>query len=124
GLFDPAKNKKALLENIQVAEGVADFESDALYNVHFVDERELRGRIEQALDGAAQVTLQEICERHPLDKGLAELLTYLNIAAKDGTAIIEDDSRYSVSWRDGEGREKRATIPRVIFVRERATQDA
>jgi hypothetical protein len=124
GLFDPAKNKKALLEQVQVDEGVADFENDALYNVHFVDERELRRRIEKELDGASQVTLQEICERHPLEKGLAELLTYLNIASKDRTSIIEDDARYSVSWKDADGREKRATIPRVIFVREPVTQDA
>lgn len=124
GLFDPAKNKKALLEQIQVGDGVADFESDALYNVHFVDERELRRRIEQALDGASQVTLLEICERHPLEKGLAELLTYLNIAAKDASSIIEEESRHGISWQDADGREKRATIPRVIFVRARVTQDA
>lgn len=124
GLYDPAKNKKALLEQIQVDEGVADFENDALYNVHFVDERELRRRIEQALDGASQVTLQEICERHPLEKGLAELLTYLNIAAKDRASIIEEEARHGISWLDAAGREKRATIPRVIFVRERVTQDA
>lgn len=124
GLFDPAKNKKTLLEQIEVEEGVAEFGSDALYNVHFVDERELRLRIDQALDGASQVTLQDICERYPLEKGLAELLTYLNIAAKDSSSIIEDEARYSVSWQDTEGRQKRASIPRVIFVRERVTQDA
>ena len=123
GLFDPAKNKKALLEQIEVEEGVAEFGSDALYNVHFVDERALRLRIDQALDGASQVTLQDICERYPLEKGLAELLTYLNIAAKDSSSIIEDEARYSVSWQDTEGRQKRASIPRVIFVRERVVKD-
>lgn len=124
GLFDPAKNKKALLDQIEVDEGAADFENDALYNVHFVDERELRRRIDQALDGASQVTLQEICERHPLEKGLAELLAYMNLAAKDKTSIIDDEARYSISWQDAEGRHKRAMTPRVIFVRESAAQDA
>ncbi|HEX4047385.1 MAG TPA: DUF3375 domain-containing protein [Elusimicrobiota bacterium] len=124
GLFDPAKNKKAVFENTEVTEGVGHFETDALYEIQFIDERELRGRIDQALENSSQVTLEEICARHPLGKGLAELLTYINIAAKDGSAIIEEESRYNVTWRDSEGREKRATIPRVIFVRELTTHDA
>ena len=124
GLFDPDKHRKLMLENISVVEGEGDFESDALYNIHFVDEEELRRKLNEALTEATQVTLQEVCSRFPLEKGLSELLTYMNIAAKDETAVIDDESRQVITWSDSRGHKKRATLPRVIFVKEKIYEDA
>lgn len=124
GLFDPDKNRHILLQDVKLVEGAGDFESDALYHVHFVDEAALRRRLDDALREATQITLGELCSRFPLEKGLSELLAYLNIAAKDDKAVIDDESRQTVAWRDPQGREKRATIPRVIFVRETVYENA
>ncbi|MFA6092175.1 MAG: DUF3375 domain-containing protein [Elusimicrobiota bacterium] len=124
GLFDQSKHGKTLLENVQVIEGEGNFESDALYDIHFVDEVELRRRLDEALGEDSQITLGDVCTLFPLEKGLSELLTYLNIGAKDDKVLIDDDFRQTVSWRDPQGREKSADIPRVIFVREKAYDDA
>jgi len=119
GLFDPDKDGKTLLLDAVAVEGTADFESEALYNIHFVDEEELRERLEGVLKDASQATLGQVCSRFPLEKGLSELLAYLNIASKDGRAVIEEEARETFSWRDKQGREKRADAPRVIFVQGR-----
>lgn len=124
GLFDPAKNRRTLLQNVQIVDGDGGFESEALYDIHFVDEAELRSRVDVTLATIPQVTLGEICTRFPLAKGLSELLTYLNIAAKDRTAVIDDEVRQNIVWYDSKGRQKRALIPRVIFLREKSHADA
>jgi hypothetical protein len=117
GLFIPSK--KVELEDIDIIEGQVDFESDALYNIHFVDESLLRDNIRAALRNESQVTLQQICEQFPLEKGLSELLVYLNIASKDDKAVIDPANRQNISWWDNQGFQKQAVLPRVIFTKAR-----
>lgn len=118
GLFDPEKHRRTVLRDVQVAAGEGDFQADALYDVHYVDEDALRRNLEESLTETSQVTLAEVCGRFPLEKGLSELMTYLSIAAKDRGAIIDEATRQSIGWLDSQGLKRRATIPRVIFTRE------
>jgi hypothetical protein len=115
GLFIPPK--KTALQEAVIQEGAADFSPEALYQVHFVDEEELRDRLRQVLREKSQCTIQELCARFPLEKGLAELLAYFNIAGKDEKAWFDPETRQTIAWRDPEGRMKRADVPRLIFNR-------
>lgn len=118
GLFDPSRHRKIQLQDLPVIVGDGEFESSALYNIHFVDEAALQRHLSEALAEAAQVTLADICSRFPLEKGLSELLCYLNIAVKNESTVVDSEIREAIRWRDSLGREKCAMVPRVIFVRE------
>ena len=99
-------------------EGEAGFSADVLYQIHYVDEEELRLRIRKMLQETRQTTLLEICTQFPLEKGLSELLTYLNLASKGENADIDDQVRDIFLWEDKRGCFKKAWVPRVIFTRE------
>ena len=52
-----------------------------------------------------------------LQKGLAELVAYLQLAAEQGAAVAEDAQEDVVTWQSLDGAPKRAHLPRVIFSR-------
>jgi hypothetical protein len=52
--------------------------------------------------------------------GLAELVTYLALAAEDRDAVIDNTRSERVSWTDSAGTQREATLPLVIFLRGRA----
>ncbi len=101
--------------------GLADMDDRALYAQVVIDRAELARHVRQALQNRSQVTLREVCDIHPLRHGLAELIAYLDLAATDAKACIDEDVTDAVRWRsvqaDGQERERRARLPRVIFVR-------
>lgn len=98
-------------------DGATEFPTDVLYEQVYVDKAELASRIRQALQTQPQVSLGELLASHPLERGLAELVAYLSLAADDTRAIIEDEQRQSVSWTDPSGKERYATVPMVIYSR-------
>jgi flagellar motility protein MotE (MotC chaperone) len=114
-LFSPPWKPK-IADQILV-EGAAEFASDALYEQVYVDKAELAERIRKALQTRSQVSLGELVASHPLERGLAELVAYLSLAADDNHAIIEDERRQSISWTDPSGAERHATIPLVVYSR-------
>ena len=83
--------KPVIEETVHLGDG-SEIPSDMLYAAVFVDKLKLKGIIRNALQTRDQVTLAEILETHPLEKGLAELVTYLSLAGDDDKAQF-DDSR-------------------------------
>ncbi len=98
-------------------EGDDDLETEALFGQVVVDKAKLAGWIRQSLQDRRQVTLNELVARHPLEHGLAELVAYLALAGEDRRAVFDEDTRESLIWLDAAGRQRRATLPRVIFTR-------
>jgi hypothetical protein len=108
----------------------AELDATALFDRVVVDKTVLFRQIRHALRERAQVTLRELTERHPLEHGLAELVAYLELAggaaesARTGGAFqatvdeaVTDLIAWEVELEDGERRLRRATLPRVIYVR-------
>jgi hypothetical protein len=56
-------------------------------------------------------------EAHPLEQGLAELVTYLSLAASDSTSVIDDAQRQTLTWTDEDGTVRQGTLPLVVFCR-------
>jgi len=108
--------KPTIADQILV-EGAAEFSTDLLYEQVYVDKAELASRIRRALQVQSQVSLGELLASHPLERGLAEVVAYLSLAADDPHAIIEDEQRQSVRWTDSSGTERRATVPLVVYSR-------
>jgi hypothetical protein len=71
-----------------------------------------------------QVSLAELTEDFPLQHGLAELITYLSLAAESDKVIIDESQQQILSWTDGSGAQRRATLPLVIFTAQPARRQS
>ena len=98
-------------------DGDEEIATDALFGQVVVDKARLAGWIRQSLQEKSQITLGELVARHPLEHGLAELVAWLTLASEDHKTVFEEGSRESVAWLDPSGKARRATLPRVSFVR-------
>jgi len=96
-------------------EGEAEGDTTALFSQEIIDKAELKARIRTALRGSTQISLGQVLERHPLRQGLAELVTYLDLASHDSRALFDDEQPQLIVWHDRQGRERRASIPLIIF---------
>jgi len=98
-----------------------DVPSDALFTQVYVDKQRLVSRVRRALQTRSQVSLVELVEEHPLEQGLAELVTYLSLASADSTSIIDDSRHQTLTWTDDDGRVRQGTLPMVVFCRPAAS---
>jgi hypothetical protein len=88
-----------------------------LFRQTTVDERVLRSQIADLLKERSQVTLAEVAEAYPPQQGLAEVVTYLRIAAHEG-APVDDAVKEIIILPSTNGRQNRHVhVPRVIFMR-------
>ncbi len=109
----------------EVALSVGDdaMATDALFDQIVVDRPRLQRQIRQALEQQAQISLRELVARHPLQHGLAELITYLQLAQEQPSALDEQHEEL-IEWRvdeDAAAVTRRARLPRLIFVRRSPT---
>ena len=122
-LFSPAL--KPMIEDQALVEGQADVDTRALFEQFYVDKERLRARLHRALQTRRQISLAELLEAHPLEQGLAELVAWLSLATGEEPGVVDEERLQNVTWREANGRTRRATLPTVIFVAEGAgTADA
>jgi hypothetical protein len=104
-----------------LAAGEVEMDATALFSQTVVDKLALARHIRRSLQGVSQITLRELCERRPLEQGLAELLAYLELADEDFKSTIDESAEDMISWwgedRHGEAQARRAHLPRVIYLR-------
>jgi len=114
-LFSPPLQTQ-LAETV-LEEGMAEIRTDPLFNQIYVDEEQLKSNIRKALQSSSQISLKNLLLEYPLQKGLAELVSYLNIGTGDAKAMIDDSCRESIMVRTNEGGSRMIRLPRIIFVR-------
>lgn len=112
---------KPLIADTVLEDGDVEIDAGALYSQIVIDKAQLVRHIRHALQDRSQVTLRELCEMRPLQRGLAELVAYLQLAGDTFKAVVDEDVTDEIFWRreeaDGQEQAKRARLPRVIFVR-------
>jgi hypothetical protein len=64
-----------------------------------------------------QISLSELVSAHPLRHGLAELVTYLQLAGEWPHTVVDEETLDTIEWHTEEGPVRRARLPRVLFVR-------
>ena len=106
-----------------VGDGDQAFEAAALYEQVYVDKNLLEAHIRWALQTRQQISLQDLVEHRPLEHGLAELVSYMSLAAERRNAVIDDSVKQTICWPDKSGAQRQATMPLVIFIREGAGLD-
>ncbi len=98
-----------------------DVDAAVLFSQVAIDKAQLARHIRRTLQGVPQVTLGELCDRHPPKHGLAELVAYLELAGEAFKSVIDETAEEVIVWRGvdrtGQERMKQARLPRVIFVR-------
>lgn len=112
---------KSVITQCAIEMGDESLDASVLYAHITVDKAQLAHNIRHALQLEAQVSLQQITQSYPLQHGLAELIVYLQLASYAFSTVIDDEQRDYIVWQaigqDGDILEKRAELPRVIFVR-------
>ena len=93
----------------------------ALFTLFHVDIQMLRGRIQASLSDRPFITLQNLLEIHPVDKGLAEIVAYLQIAAQGIKNKIEPEETWTVTFSSEDNSFDMAApswqIPKITFIR-------
>ena len=108
---------KPLIAGIALDEGDAEIDTTALYSQVVVDQAELLRNIRLELQSRSQVTLGEVVARHPLRNGLAELVAYLQLAGEKFKTTVDEDAEEEVQWQSETGVTRRATLQRIIILR-------
>jgi len=108
---------KPLIAELELEEGVADIDTAALYAQVFVDRAALGRNIRLELQQRPQISLAEVVSRHPLSQGLAELVVYLQLAGEWPHTAVDEEVSEQVSWQSDSGTLRRATLPRIILLR-------
>jgi len=101
-----------------------EFDASALFQQVYVDPEPLRAGVRRALRGRTQIGLAELVERHPIEQGLAELVTYLSLNDSAFSIVYDEGGRDELRWRDADGRARVVAMPRVTFARIDAVQEA
>jgi flagellar motility protein MotE (MotC chaperone) len=115
--FKPTLTSRAVLA------GNEDVPADALFEQIYVDKTHLAAHIRRALQTRPQISLMELVDSYPLEHGLAELITYLSLAAEDRMSVIDDTDTQIILWTDDTGTARQATVPLVIFSRHVGSAD-
>ena len=95
----------------------SDIDASSLYEVMYVDIAELERNIDRELLHSSQVTLSKVIAAHPLERGLAEVVAYMNIASKREGSVFDDEAFDELIWRGANDKHLAAYAPKVIFTR-------
>jgi hypothetical protein len=116
-LWDVPKNPELRDEDFSL--GIADgVDTGLLYKQLHIDLEELRARIREQLKLRPQVTLRQLTEAYPVEKGLAEMIALLNIASRDRSVVINEEVTETVLVSNKETDKRFAvSVPQVIFCR-------
>jgi Protein of unknown function (DUF3375) len=114
-LYTPVKKNKLSSDDVRDAEEATD--PTALFEQVYVDPAPLAAAVRQALRAQPTAGLRELVEDHPLQQGLAELVTYLSLKGDGFTVVYDEDHPERISWEDADGTGRVATLPRVTYAR-------
>jgi hypothetical protein len=129
-LFTPSV--KPRLADLTLVTSEDDIDTTCLFNQIAVDKARLRATVLRALRRQPQVTLRDLLAAEPLQLGLAELVSYLELAhssagsdaggALDGLrAVVDEAVEETIRWQAtnalGDPVMREARLPRVIFTR-------
>ena len=112
---------KPLIADLMLPEDSDEPDPSALYGQVVVDTARLSRHIRQSLQARSQITLRELVAGQPLQHGLAELVSYLQLGSDTFKAVVDEGNADLIAWRatgrDGSTVQRQARLPRVIFVR-------
>ena len=124
-LWEPTKTQAFNEQPLQVsAEDLQAIDFTRLYRQFAVDELLLRQRIDSLLEKKPLVHLSEVLTIYPVEKGLAEVLTYCALAARDPRHQIDAFAREEIALLttgpESTLQERVLVLPRISYLRSSA----
>ena len=117
-LYSPPEQVKFKKQQLQ--EGEASGGNELLYEQFEIDIPRLKDNIKQLLKTHPQVSLPELLREFPVEKGVAEVVAYLDIAAKNEkrNSISTDEEEEEILIRNSQTKQVfKVKIPKIIFSR-------
>lgn len=109
---------KVSFEKTDVQDGISEANTQTLFEQFYVDVQELRNNIKELLRTRSQVSLSELLKHYHPQKGVAEVLGYMQIATNDKKHFIDYDSQVALAIAINEtGKRYSLKAPVVIFNR-------
>lgn len=116
-LYSPVEQVK--FKKQPVAEGKATGGNDLLYKQFEIDIPKMKEQIKRMLKTHEQVSLSELIREYPIEKGVAEVVAYLDIAAKNEkrSRISAVEEEEILIYNSQTRQTFKITIPQIIFKR-------
>lgn len=109
---------KVLFEKSEVLDGLAEANTDALFEQFYVNVEELRSNVRHLLKNQSQVALSEVLSQYKPVKGVAEVLGYIQIASNEAKHYINREQQEELFIENKEsGTKFRLNAPVIIFNR-------
>jgi len=107
------------LRKKDIEEGLAELvNTRQLYSQFDIDPELLRTRINELLTINSQISLKTLIEKYPVERGLAEILIYVDIALKNEKAFINEDIYETmILWNKVSDRYFKIQLPQIIISR-------
>lgn len=114
--YDPPRNPD--VDSAGLEEGVAEVDTSALFEQLYVDPKVIKERIRMLLRGRKEITLRQITDEVPVEKGLTEIVTYFSVASeleKQNKSIVDPQNHEVIMYeRDGDLQQVR--VPKTTFL--------
>jgi len=118
-LYTPAF--KPVINDLVLQAEDDDVDAQALFEQIMVDKARLTRHVRQMLQERDQVTLRDLVAAQPIEQGLAELITYLQLGNDGFSSSVDEQTMEDIEWfgetASGDSVRRVARLPRVIFMR-------
>jgi hypothetical protein len=120
-LFSPPES--IVLNDSLYAEGddanYTESEIALLYNSNYIDKEELKANINECLRYKSQISLTEVFEKFPTEKGLLDVVGYFSLMNEEIKYILYDDKKDTLIISSKEsGKKYKITIPNLVFIKD------
>jgi hypothetical protein len=88
-----------------------------LFDQFELNKQELERSIAKLLGDNKQLSLKELTQIQPINKGLEEIISYFSIAAQSTKHIINPQKLDSIEWQGEDDIKRSVVLPQVIFVK-------
>jgi hypothetical protein len=116
-LYVPISKPRIDSNGIRPAADADETDPAVLFEQVYVDPGPLRDNVRAALRRESQVGLAALVRAVPLSHGVAELVAYLSLRDEAFVLVYDEASAEQISWTGPDGRDRTATLPRVMFTR-------
>ncbi|NRA50187.1 MAG: DUF3375 domain-containing protein [Phaeodactylibacter sp.] len=117
-LFQPADELQLTTDQPEKGNAI-EVLAEGLYNQLYIDPEELKGRVQKILRGQRQVSLKEVLDQIPVEKGLSEIVAYFSLATQwepRQKAIINTGQQEKLFY-ENEGRAYAVELPQILFLK-------
>lgn len=89
-----------------------------LYSQFDINPEELRSRINEMLMRNSQFTLKGLIDKYPVERGLSEILIYVDIALKNEKVLVNEDAfETMILWNKVSNKHFKVRLPQIIICR-------